>query len=189
LNLQHPRTWPLTSYDVVYEVVREVPAGLLTLAHEGNKAYSATFDLVHRREAERPNAIWQADHTLLDILVQREGESPAQPWLAVIQDDYSRAVAGYFLSRLHQPSKRRLLGISGCVMVGGVGKTLSARRCSRWDYFDNVNPYTMPDEALSAFIGVRTIFYTTPVVNTPKQKILPSRLTTISSDCALNYSF
>jgi DNA transposition AAA+ family ATPase len=27
----------------------------------------------------------------------------------------------------------------------------------------------MPDEALSALIGVRTIFYTTPVVNTPKQ--------------------
>jgi putative transposase len=82
---------------VVYEVVREVPTGLLTLAQEGKKAYSATFDLVHRREAERPNAIWQADHTLLDILVQREGENPAQPWLTVIQDDYSRAVAGYFL--------------------------------------------------------------------------------------------
>lgn len=37
------------SYDVIYEVAREVPAGLLTLAHEGKKAYSATFDLVHRR--------------------------------------------------------------------------------------------------------------------------------------------
>ena len=64
---------------MIYEVVREVPPGLLTLAHEGKKAYSANFDLVHRREAERPNAIWQADHTLLDILVQREGENPAQP--------------------------------------------------------------------------------------------------------------
>jgi putative transposase len=85
------------SYDVIYEVVRQVPAGLLTLAHEGKKAYSAAFDLVHRREAERPNAIWQADHTLLDILVQRDGENPAQPWLTVILDDYSRAVAGYFL--------------------------------------------------------------------------------------------
>src|SRR6202022_4363129 len=51
----------------------------------------------HRREAERPNAIWQADHTLLDILVQRESENPVQPWLTVILDDYSRAVAGYFL--------------------------------------------------------------------------------------------
>jgi putative transposase len=77
--------------------VRQVPAGLLTLAHEGKKAYSAAFDLVHRREAERPNAIWQADHTLLDILVQREGENSAQPWLTIILDDYSRAVAGYFL--------------------------------------------------------------------------------------------
>jgi len=85
------------SYDVIYEVVRQVPAGLLTLAHEGKKAYSAAFDLVHRREAERPNAIWQADHSLLDILVQRESENPAQPWLTVILDDYSRAVAGYFL--------------------------------------------------------------------------------------------
>jgi putative transposase len=85
------------SYDVVYEVVRQVPAGLLTLAHEGKKAYSAAFDLVHRRQAERPNAIWQVDHTLLDILVQRESENPAQPWLTVILDDYSLAVARCFL--------------------------------------------------------------------------------------------
>ena len=32
------------SYDVIYEVVRQIPAGLLTLAHEGKKAYSAAFD-------------------------------------------------------------------------------------------------------------------------------------------------
>ena len=48
-------------------------------------------------EAERPNAIWQTDHTLLDIPVQRESENPAQPWPRVILDDYSRAVAGLFL--------------------------------------------------------------------------------------------
>ena len=29
--------------------------------------------------------------------MQRDGENPAQPWLTVILDDYSRAVAGYFL--------------------------------------------------------------------------------------------
>jgi putative transposase len=85
------------SYDVVCAVVRQVPADLLTLAREGTKAYGAAFDLVYRREAERPNAIWQADHTLLDLLVKREGDTPAQPWLTVILDDYSRAVAGYFL--------------------------------------------------------------------------------------------
>jgi hypothetical protein len=40
---------------------------------------------------------------LLDILVQRDGENPAQPWLTVILDDYSRAVAGYFLFFEAQP--------------------------------------------------------------------------------------
>jgi putative transposase len=64
---------------------------------EKRPTFSDAFDLVHRREAERPNAIWQADHTLLDILVQRESENPAQPWPRVILDDYSRAVAGLFL--------------------------------------------------------------------------------------------
>src|SRR5207245_2253075 len=33
----------------------------LTLAHEGTKAYSESFELVHRREADGP--IWQAAHT------------------------------------------------------------------------------------------------------------------------------
>jgi putative transposase len=40
---------------------------LVTLAQEGRKAYSAVFDLLYRREAEAPNAMWQADHTLLDM--------------------------------------------------------------------------------------------------------------------------
>jgi putative transposase len=86
------------SYDVVHDVVRRLPAGLTTLAHEGSKAYSQRFDLVHRREAPASNAIWQADHCQLDILLVREGKPPTKPWLTVIQDDYSRAVAGYFLS-------------------------------------------------------------------------------------------
>jgi putative transposase len=51
------------SYWLVHRIVAELPADLITLAHEGTKAYSNAFELVHRREAERPNAIWQADHT------------------------------------------------------------------------------------------------------------------------------
>jgi len=35
---------------------------------------------------------------LLDILLVRDGQSPAKPWLTVVMDDYSRAVAGYFLT-------------------------------------------------------------------------------------------
>lgn len=85
------------SYSVVYDVVRQLPADLVMLAHEGDKAYADAFELVLRREAERPNAIWQADHTLLDIVIGREDGIAAKPWLTVIIDDYSRAVAGYFL--------------------------------------------------------------------------------------------
>jgi hypothetical protein len=125
------------SYDVIYEVVRQLPAGLLTLAHEGKKAYSATFDLVHRREAERPNAIWQTDHTLLDILVQREGENPAQPWLTVILDDYSRAVAVLFpVSMRHLPRRWRWLCArrSGARMIRA-GMFVGFPICSIWNMF------------------------------------------------------
>ena len=84
------------SYDLVYDVVSHLPTDLLTLAHQGAKAYSTSFELVYRREAGCPNAIWQADHTPLDIeLVQSElgPKITAKPWLTVILDDYSRAVA------------------------------------------------------------------------------------------------
>jgi len=86
------------SYWAVYRIVGALPADLVTLAHEGTKAYSNTFELVHRREADRPNAIWQADHTPLDILLIRPDSEAAKPWLTTVIDDYSRAVAGYFLS-------------------------------------------------------------------------------------------
>src|SRR5712691_10293017 len=59
---------------------------------------SETYDLLYRREVDAPNAVWQADHTLLDLLVLDDKGAPTRPWLSVIVDDYSRAIAGYFLS-------------------------------------------------------------------------------------------
>lgn len=90
---EHPPT-----YWAVYRIVRELPADLVTLAHKGTKIYSDTFELIHRREASGPNGIWQADHTPLDILLTRPDGELAKPWLTVVIDDYSRAIAGYFLS-------------------------------------------------------------------------------------------
>jgi hypothetical protein len=46
----------------------------------------------------RLNAIWQGDHTPLDIFLVRPDGEFAKPWLTVVIDDYSRAIAGYFLS-------------------------------------------------------------------------------------------
>ena len=97
-ELAHQQAMTPPSYSLVYDVVRQLPPALMTLAHQGAKAYHQRFDLLHRREAEAPNAIWQADHCLLDILLVRDGQAPAKPWLTVILDDYSRALAGYFLT-------------------------------------------------------------------------------------------
>jgi putative transposase len=71
-----------------------------TLAQDGAAAYRETFDLLFRREATTPNEIWQADHTPLDIRVKDENGRAVRPWLTVILDDYSRAVAGFRLSLL-----------------------------------------------------------------------------------------
>ena len=57
-------------------MIRDLDPGLVTLAHEGTKAYTEAFDLVHRHEATAPNAVWQADHTELDIWLKDE-EWPA----------------------------------------------------------------------------------------------------------------
>jgi putative transposase len=96
----------LPRYGTVYDLVREVPGSLLTLAHRGSKAYSEGFDLVHRREAPRANAIWQADHAQLNILLLRGDGQTARPWLTIVIDDYSRAIAGYYLG-FDPPSSMR----------------------------------------------------------------------------------
>ena len=81
--------WPVPSYDTVHDVVRRLDPALVTLAHDGPKAYRERFDLIHRREAAGSNEIWQADHTQLDVWVLDEHDRPARPWLTVILDDYS----------------------------------------------------------------------------------------------------
>ena len=97
-QLAKNRQEKIPGYHQVYNIVKQVPDGLSVLARQGSKAYSDQFDLVYRREAEAPNAIWQADHTLLDILVQQENGEPGRPWLSIVIDDYSRSIAGYYLT-------------------------------------------------------------------------------------------
>ena len=102
-NVAEAHEWPRPSYATVYSVIRALDPGLVTLAHEGPKRYAEQFELLYRREASRPNEMWQADHTPLDMRVYDERGQPARPWLTIILDDYSRVVAGYALS-LHAPS-------------------------------------------------------------------------------------
>src|SRR5215472_10684392 len=89
--------WPSPSYDQVYAIVKALDPRLQTLAHEGPAAYRDEFDLVYRFEADAPNVIWQADHSLLPIWLLDERSQPARPWLSIILDDFSRGISGYFL--------------------------------------------------------------------------------------------
>ena len=89
--------WKMPSYSTVERVVHQLDPALMTLAHEGSKVYREEFDLIYRQTASAPNEVWQADHSLLPILVQDEQGKPAKPRLTIILDDYSRGVAGYYL--------------------------------------------------------------------------------------------
>lgn len=90
--------WPIPGYGTVDGIARRLHPGSVTLARDGAKAYRERFDLVHRREAEGPNAIGQADHTQLDLWVRDERDRLPRPWPTVVLDDHGRTTAGYRVS-------------------------------------------------------------------------------------------
>ena len=87
--------WPAPSYEVVRRIIRRLDPALVALAHHDPDVYRDGFELVLRRESAAANDMWQADHTELDVMVLDERAKPARPWLTVVLDDHSRAVAGY----------------------------------------------------------------------------------------------
>jgi putative transposase len=93
LAAQHK--WTPPSYSSVYGVVRGLAPAMMTLAQDGPAAFRDRYELIYRHRAEGPNAIWQADHTLLDVMALDANGKAVRPWLTIIMDDYSRAVAGY----------------------------------------------------------------------------------------------
>jgi putative transposase len=68
LQLQRVRALRATGLSIAWIVTCRKVLRSLT---EATRPYSESFDLVHRREASKPNAIWQADHAQLDILLLR----------------------------------------------------------------------------------------------------------------------
>jgi len=96
--LAEARGEPAPSYTVIYSVVRDLSPSLISLGREGTKRYRNRFDLVHRREADRPNEVWQADHTECDLWARRPDGVRDRPWLTLIVDDHSRAIAGFAFS-------------------------------------------------------------------------------------------
>jgi putative transposase len=86
-----------------------IPPEEKVLAFEGIQAYRRRFDQHVRFEAAHTNAIWQADHHQLDIIVidPETGEELGRPWCTKIQDDKSRAVVGYHLT-MHHPGSMEI---------------------------------------------------------------------------------
>lgn len=86
--------WPVPFYAPSTRSSPGLDPHLHILAHDRPAALRDRYELVYRRQAEGPNVLWQADHTQLDMLVTDTGGRPARPWLTVVLDDHSRAVAG-----------------------------------------------------------------------------------------------
>ena len=91
------RGWSVLSYGSVYSIVRAIDPAMVTLAQDGPAAYRDRFELIHRHRASAPNALWQADHTLLDVMILDANGKAARPWLTAIMDDHSRAIVGYLV--------------------------------------------------------------------------------------------
>ena len=96
-KMAEEQSWPVPSYSTVYAILADLDPAMMTLAHEGAAAFRNRYELIHRHRAEAPNAIWQADHTMLDILILDANGQPARPWLTIVIDDYSRAIAGFMV--------------------------------------------------------------------------------------------
>src|SRR5258708_48126 len=48
------------SYWVVRDIVLSLPKDLRTLAQQGTRRFGELYELVHRRDASKPNSLWQA---------------------------------------------------------------------------------------------------------------------------------
>jgi putative transposase len=94
-DLARDRGLPAPSYSTVRAVITAIDPGLRTLAQHGDTAYRDRFEMVYRRTTTRPNEQWQADHTLLDVMILDKKKEQVRPWLTIVLDDYSRAIAGY----------------------------------------------------------------------------------------------
>lgn len=94
------------SRNTVRRIVERMAPAVLTMGREGEKAYRNAYDLVIRHEATAPNERWQADHTQLDLIAVRDDGREGRPWLTIISDEFSRAVAGFALA-FEAPSSLR----------------------------------------------------------------------------------
>lgn len=151
------RGWKAPSYRQVLSIVRDIDPSLLKLAHEGTKAHKQAYDLLVRYEAAAPNERWQVDHKWLKVWVEHDGE-PRKVCLTAVEDDYSRAIPGYYLHVEHPSSL--------CVALA-LRQAILAKQDARWTvcgipavlYNDNGPDFKSHHiEQVAAHLGARVDF-------------------------------
>jgi putative transposase len=85
------------SYYTIRKVIKKIPDDLKVLAKNGDKVYGNKYEMIIRRTSKYPNQMWQTDHSLLDLLIVDCDNQKKKPWLTVVIDDFSRAIAGFSL--------------------------------------------------------------------------------------------
>lgn len=95
------------SYSVVWRIYDDIPGEQKVYAHEGAKAYKHEYGIIHRWSADYPNQIWQCDHKEFKIYATDLKGRVGKVWLTAIEDDYSRAIPGYYLG-IEPPSSLRV---------------------------------------------------------------------------------
>lgn len=84
-------------YSTIRSIVKTIPDDLKILAKNGDKVYEDKYEMIMRKTSEHPNHIWQTDHSMLDIEVIDYDNQKKRPWITIVIDDFSRAIAGFSL--------------------------------------------------------------------------------------------
>ncbi len=95
------------SYSVVWRIYEDIPSEQKVYAHEGEKAYKHEFGIIHRWSASAANEIWQCDHKQFAIYAKDLRGRVGPVWLTAVEDDYSRAIMGYYIG-IEPPSSKRV---------------------------------------------------------------------------------
>ncbi len=152
------RGWREPSYSQVYEIVKQLKPGLVTMGQEGGEAYREKYDLLYRWEASHPNEVWQADHYQLPVFVLNERGTAGKPMLSIVLDDYSRAIAGYRLSWSGASALQTALTLRGAIRSKGDARW-SVQGIPESLYTDHGSDFTSKAlSALAAELQMELIF-------------------------------
>ena len=151
-------------YHTIYNLIRGLRGTSTVLPLDGAGSCNEAYNTGHWRVAKRPNQIWHAFHARVDLWVRRDDGRAAQPWVTIIIDDCSRAIAGFFFS-LDSPSAllTALAVLSGIAVAPGTPAVASA--------IENVQTFTparlavLRREGRPVFVNMTAAWCVTCLVN------------------------